>query len=889
MNASYRLQLTPDFTFEDVHALLPYFQKLGVTHLYLSPITEARAGSTHGYDVINHNQIREAFGGEEGFERLREAAHEHNLSFILDYVPNHAGVGSRNAYWQDVLAYGPNSAHADFFDIDWTPTKPELQNKVLLPFLGGPYGDILDSDELSLAYADGRFYVAYYDNLFALYPGSYAQILEGMLPGLERTESYFDLKDLSDDYASLEPSQRDKAEGLRTRLLALAERIDLEEKLPRLGPHDMHALLEGQFFRLSYWQTAGSEINYRRFFDINELVGLRMETPEIFWEAHRTLGELLVKENVDGVRIDHVDGLFDPHGYLEQLKALGSRKVWVEKILAHGEVLPDEWPVEGTSGYEFMNDAMGVLLYRENERAVMRAYRRFLGEITPFEDEAHDAKRLVMETSLTGELTRLAGELNELSEADYHTRDFTLDSLQEALAETIAAFPRYRTYLPFDRDEAKEIVREAVQTAKRRNLAAELSVYDFIERSLIGDVKEDLRGAQDAFIGRFQQYTAPVTAKGIEDTTFYRYIPLVALNEVGGEPEHFGTDAHGFHSRARFRAYRYPENLLATATHDHKRGEDTRMRLIALAEHTDAWEEVLSALNERAQALRQKRTERTPFQHSVTRNDAYLFYQLLVALWVGEEPDSLAERLEAYVEKAVREAKVNSSWLNPNTEYEEELKTFVREMTTDEEVAGIVEPLAQDLAKDGFTNGLSQLILKLTTPGVPDFYQGTELLDLSLVDPDNRRPVDYAERNALLDEMAPLLENPDADTLNGWLHAQNPHAKLYLMAQLLKLRGEQNALFRGDYRDLEVTGEGCEYLLAYMREAQDDALLAVVPRFPARRANQDLSGVSIVIPEDMRGKSWRDALSGAEVNLGEHLAPTDLPLPFAALVSLSKE
>ena len=326
----------------------------------------------------------------------------------------------------------------------------------------------------------------------------------------------------------------------------------------RWKPRTCTTLLEGQFFRLSYWQTAGSEINYRRFFDINELVGLRMESPEVFWDAHRALGELLVKEGMDGVRIDHIDGLFDPHGYLERLKALGSRMVWVEKILAHGEVLPEAWPVEGTSGYEFMNDAMGVLLYQEGELSVTRAYRRFLGDYTPFEEEVHDAKRLVMETSLTGELTRLAGELNELSEADYHTRDFTLDSLQEALAEVIAAFPRYRTYLPFDKDEAKEIVREAVQSAKRRNLAAELSVYDFIERSLIGNVKEDLRGAQDAFIGRFQQYTAPVTAKGIEDTTFYRYIPLVALNEVGGEPEHFGTDAHGFHSRARFRAYRYP-------------------------------------------------------------------------------------------------------------------------------------------------------------------------------------------------------------------------------------------------------------------------------------------------------------------------------------------
>ena len=886
MNASYRLQLTPDFDFEAVRALLPYFQKLGISHLYLSPITEARRGSTHGYDVIDHNRIREALGGAEGFEKLREAAQQHDLSFILDFVPNHAGVGPRNAYWQDVLAYGPNAAHTNFFDIDWIPIKPELQNKVLLPFLGSPYGEVLDNGELGLIYEGGRFYATYYDNRFALYPGSYAQILEAMLPQFERTERYFDIKDLADAYASMEPSQRDKAEGLRTRLEALDEHIDLNENLPQFEPAQMHALLEGQFFRLSYWQTAGSEINYRRFFDINELVGLRMETPEVFWEAHHLLGELLVKEGMDGVRIDHIDGLFDPQGYLERLKELGSKQVWVEKILAHGEVLPDAWPTQGTSGYEFMNDAMGVLLYREGELPILRAYRRFLGDYKPYEDEVHDAKRLVMETSLTGELSRLAGELNALSEADYHTRDFTLDSLQEALAETIAAFPRYRTYLPHDPEEAKEIIKEAINTAKRRNLASELSVYDFIERSLIGEVQEALRGEQDALIGRFQQYTAPVTAKGVEDTTFYRYMPLIALNEVGGEPAEFGTDAHGFHSRARFRAYRYPENLLATATHDHKRGEDTRMRLIALAEHIGAWEEVLNALDERARALKQARVETTPFQQTVSKNDAYLFYQLLLALWVGEEPDSLSERLAAYMEKAVREAKLNSSWLNPNSEYEEELKAFILELTHDDEVAQIIEPLAQDLAHDGFTNGLSQLILKLTTPGVPDFYQGTEFLDLSLVDPDNRRPVDYAERDGMLDKMAPLLENPEPETFKDWFEAQDPHAKLFVMAQLLRVRREQAALFKGDYRDLELTGKGSECFLAYLREAEDNALLVVVPRFPAMRADQDLSEVRITLPEDMRGRGWRDALSGTEFEVQESLDPNDLPLPYAVCVSL---
>ncbi len=885
MNASYRLQLTPEFTFADVQNLLPYFDKLGVSHLYLSPITEARLGSTHGYDVIDHNRVREAFGGREGLDALMAAAKTHSLKLILDFVPNHAGVAPRNTLWHDVLAYGPHSPNAGFFDIDWQPLKTELAGKVLLPFLGGPYGDIVDGGELGLLYLEGRFYVTYYDSRFALNPASYPVILERLLPQFERSDVYFDLKDLLDAYADLGPEEVEKAEALRVRLSALAEQLKLETlDLPDLGPAVMHALLERQFWRLAHWQTAGYDINYRRFFDINELVALHMETSEVFWSAHKLLGELALDEGVEGVRIDHIDGLFDPQGYLDNLKALGIKKAWAEKILALGEVLPETWVTAGTSGYEFMNDVLGVLVQPTGEEPLLRAYRRFLGTVKPYEDEVHDAKLLVMETSLSGELVRLAAELGRLAEADYHTRDFTLQSLQEALAEIIAAFPRYRTYLPHGEDEAKTIIREAVGAAKRRNPVTEQSVYSFIESCLLEAREGNLETARSAFVGRFQQYTAPVTAKGIEDTTFYRYLPFAARNEVGGEPERFFTELHAFHARARFRAYRYPDNLLATATHDHKRGEDTRMRLATLSELPELWEETVTKLHERALELQRLNPTGAPFSTTLHGSDLYLMYQLLGALRVGETPARLKERLLPYMEKAMREAKLHTSWLNPDSDYEGAVKGLLEGILEDETALSILEPLAAEMARLGFHNTLAQTVIKLTTPGVPDFYQGTELLDLSLVDPDNRRPVDYKTRSELIDKLEPLLENPDADIFRGWLNEQDPQAKMYLTTRLLRLRREHPELFAGEYRDLSVSGEGCEQLIAYVREGGGDAFLTLVTRFPKTAEETNLSAVTVEVPEALQGRAWLELLSGKRLTQ-DTFTLADFSLPFAVLLA----
>jgi (1->4)-alpha-D-glucan 1-alpha-D-glucosylmutase len=892
VRATYRLQLTPDFGFAEARAALPYLARLGVSHLYLSPITQARPESAHGYDVIQHNEIRAEFGGREGFEALRANAVEHGLGIVLDFVPNHAGVGPDNLAWQDVLAYGPHSPYGAWFDIEWYPLKEELRERILLPFLGSSYGDALDDGEIEIQRDGGAFWARYYDNRFALAPYTYTTILEDALTDHEREDVYFDLKDLADAYGELRPDERQKAQVLHARLETFDGRLDLEPALARLSGERLHELLERQFWRLALWKTAGHEINYRRFFNVNDLVALRMEREEVFWEAHRLLGELISQEGMAGVRIDHVDGLFDPHGYLENLKSLGARRVWVEKIQAPGETLPDAWPVDGTSGYEFLNDVLRLLVHPDGELPLRTAFRRLAGDMPPFEEIARDSKRLVMATSLASELTRLADELTRLSEADYHTRDHTREAIREALAETIADFDRYRTYLPHDPEEAAEVIDHAIAEAKRHSRAFEPSVFDFLRSTLLEEADEGLEAQRRAFVGHFQQYTAPVTAKGVEDTSFYRYFPLVALNEVGGEPDHFTVTPQAFHAHAKFRAHRYPEALVTTATHDHKRGADTRMRLVALAEHSDLWFETVQELFEQTGVGRSGLGEL-----GVHPADAYFLFQHVASLWVGSAPDTLAERLVPFVEKAVREGKERSSWINPDEAYERVLREFTRAAVLDEEVGRIVAPLAETLAETGFDNALTQLVLQLTTPGVPDLYQGTELFDLSLVDPDNRRPVDFAQRSGLLDELAQLIEQPQPDRVAELLAERSEKAKLFLTTRLLRFRRDHPEPFAGGYRTLDAEGVAARHVVSFARQpatdegddadgdrAEGSELVVIATRFPATlRREGGWRDTAVPLPESFRGGGWRDVLSGADVPGDDLVRLSDLPLPVAVL------
>ncbi len=869
MIATYRLQLQPDFGFKEVQELLPYLSALGISHLYLSPVMEARPASTHGYDVIDHNAIREELGGREAFDRLVEAACRVDLGLILDFVPNHAGVGPRNSYWQDVLAYGPHSTYASYFDVDWQPIKPELRGKILLPFLGRPYGEVLDDGELRLSYDDGYFYASYYENRYRMNPASYTPVLDTLLRALERTTPYWDLKDLVEAYRTLEPHEREKAEALRKRLANLFNRIDYQQVLDAHEPAEIHDLLELQFWRLAFWKTAGYEINYRRFFDINGLVALRMEDDHVFWDAHQLLAEILAMEGVEGVRIDHIDGLFDPHHYLDRLEKVGAGQVWVEKILASGETLPDAWHVAGTTGYEFLNDAMGVLLRGDARIALEKIYRRTTGMVLSYDDEVNQSKKDVIEASLSSELFRLAYELDRISEADYHTRDYTLEALRLALVEVVAAFDRYRTYLPYEAETAREVVQKAVYRARARNPVSEQTVYDFIAGVLLGDVREDLLAVQRAFVGRFQQYTAPVAAKGVEDTAFYRYLPLSALNEVGGEPGEFGQSLHAFHSRARFRAHRYPNSLLSTGTHDHKRGEDTRMRLIALSEMPDRWEDVVRSLLEIGEAHIE--------DAGPSRIDQYLFFQTLVALWHGSDRGELPDRLAAYMQKASRESKRQTSWTYPDAAYEEALESYVRGVLDDERLSEAIDAFARDLAALGFLNSLSQLLLKMTTPGVPDVYQGSELLDLTLVDPDNRRPVDYQLRLHLLEEMGALLEAPSAGAVRDLIDSGDEKAKLYLTAALLRLRRDAPLLMSADYTPIDVNDS--EQWIAFARTHETEALVVAVRRWHGSA----LEGGSLILPPPLVNRAWTDVLTGETIDAGNSIALDQLPLPWSVM------
>jgi len=892
MNATYRLQLTPDLGFAEVEALVPYLRQLGVSHLYLSPITEARPGSEHGYDVIDHNSVREAFGGREAFESLRETAVDADLGLVLDFVPNHAGVGPANKAWQDVLAYGRHSAYVHHFDIDWDPLKPELQGKILLPFLGDTYGTVLDNGDITLAYDDGRFYAAYYEHRFALSPRTYPQILDALLPAFERTDAYFDLQELRDAFTDLAPPDRERAEALCRRLDAVDVSFDDDVLTEALDRSELHRLFERQHWRLAYWKTAGREINYRRFFTINDLVGLRMEDEDLFWGAHRLLGDLLAEEGVDGVRIDHIDGLFDPHKYLDRLHDLGADRIWVEKILAPGETLPEGWPVDGTTGYKFLNDAMGVLLHPDGEEPLSRIYRRAVPSARSFEEHAYRSKSLIIEQTLTSELARLAYGLDRLSEADYHTRDVTLAALREALKEIVAAFDRYRTFLPYEDEEAREVVQEAIHRALQRNPAAEPTVFEFVEHAIFGELREDLQDDQQAWVGRLQQYTGPVAAKGIEDTAFYRYNRLAALNEVGGEPDAFGVHDHAFHARNRFRARQYPETLITTATHDHKRGADPRTRLLAIAEMPERWAEVVQALDEVGDPYRGA--------HGPSDNDEYLFYQTLAALWCdaagtprdAEAREVLSDRLWDYMEKAVREAKQQTSWINPNIDYETDLEAVVRGVTTDDETPDVLDSFATQLAEAGFANRLSQLTLKGTAPGVPDVYRGTEMADLSLVDPDNRRPVDWDVRRDALDDLGPLLDDPSPNAVQDLFDGPDPHAYLYLTARLLRWRRAHPDLAAAKgYTDLTPEGEGADDWLAFARftgdaDDPDAALLTVVARHPLTRDPD--APTTLPLPDPLANRSWTDVLSGADVDAGDSLRLQALPTSQAAVLQSGK-
>ncbi len=886
--ATYRLQMNRDFKLHQATKLLPYLDELGVSHCYLSPIFKARAGSRHGYDITDHSSLNPEITDAEDFEQFVAELKRRGMGQIIDMVPNHMGImGADNGWWLDVLENGPASRFAGYFDIDWYARAGELPGRVLLPVLGDHYGAVLESGELRLEFnaKEGSFSVFYYEHRFPVDPREYPHILGHDLARLQARLGTEDISLLefqslvtafghlpgrdSMDPESVDERNRDK-EVHKHHLASLyigsadiAQFIDenVTECNGTTAPGSerfdlMHELLQAQAYRLAFWRVASDEINYRRFFDINDLAALRMDNPEVFEATHRLAHELLARGYVNGLRIDHPDGLYDPQEYFERLQAMvaamaprtdeeNTRPLYlvVEKILAAHEHLPESWPIHGTTGYDFAAACSGLFVDAAAEDAFTHIYQNFIHARPDFNELVRANKHLIMETSLAGELQVLASQLTRLAKGDRRTCDFTFNSLRGALAEIVASFPVYRTYVAHCETAPDDVryVEWAVGVAKKRSQAADTSIFDFVRDVLLARQgqgrDEGYRETACAFAMKFQQYSSPVMAKSVEDTTFYQYNRLVALNEVGSEPHRFGVSLAAFHHENQARARRWPHAMLAGSTHDNKRSEDVRARLAALSELAGEWRLVLS----RWSKLNRSKRRKLDAGNAPSRNDEYLLYQTLLGIWPFETPNAedmaqLAERVESYMIKAVREAKVSSSWMNPNADYEAATGDFVRALLAPEPNNLFLRdfiPFQQQVAHIGAFNSLAQLLLRLTSPGVPDFYQGSELWDFSLVDPDNRRPVDYAQRQAALRSIRAACDERGAAACAGELldRLQDGQIKLYLTWKTLALRRACEALFRdGDYLPLKTHGARAEQLCAFSRHAHGERLVVLVPR-----------------------------------------------------------
>jgi (1->4)-alpha-D-glucan 1-alpha-D-glucosylmutase len=889
--STYRVQLSREFGFAQARDLVPYLARLGVTDCYTSPDLTANPGSLHGYDICDHSQLNPELGSEADARAFTDALAAHDLGQIVDFVPNHMACDpTGNPWWRDVLENGPSSPYASFFDIDWDPVKPELHGKVLLPVLGDQYGVVLERGALQLRLEAGALTLGYGALSLPINPRQTPRVLGADLDRLAREvpdegdrREYLSILTALDNlppYTERDPAriaerQREK-EVARERLARLIEgsaaiRAYVEACVRRTNGvagdarsfDDLHALLEAQAYRLAYWRTASDEVNYRRFFDINELVALRMEDPAVFDAVHGLLARRIADGTVTGIRVDHPDGLFDPQTYFERLQALmrtalrdraAGRTLYVvaEKILAPGESLSPDWPVSGTTGYGFLNLVAGLFIDGRQTPRLRRIYAQITGGQATFDETAYGSKCAILDSSMAAELNVLAHALNRISEGDRRCRDFTLQSCRRALREVVACFPLYRTYVSergasaFDR----EAVAAAIAEARRRNPLVEGSIFEFLEENLLPPAAgsadpgaaERLRFAMHA-----QQVTAPVQAKGVEDTAFYRYHALLAANDVGGHPGRLGVSPAEFHDANRRRLADWPLEMLATSTHDTKRGEDARLRLAALSELTGEWRQAVSRW------MRTNARHRTKIggAWAPDRNDEYLFYQALLGVWPAEPPAApprqapagLAPRLTAYMQKAVREAKVHTSWIEENPAYGRAVAHFVEHTLasgTSARFLASFAPLARRVARAGALNSLAQLVLKLVAPGVPDFYQGSELWNLSLVDPDNRHPVDFDARRRQLDALIPVIEDANAGRVvagevSALLdHWEDGRIKLYVTAAGLQTRRRHaDLLAAGTYDPLETGGRGADHLVGFARSDRSGALLAIVPRLTA--------------------------------------------------------
>jgi (1->4)-alpha-D-glucan 1-alpha-D-glucosylmutase len=1015
--ATYRLQLHAGFTLRDAAAIVPYLARLGISHVYCSPYLRAKAGSTHGYDLCDHSQINPELGGAAAYREFVAALRQHGMSHILDMVPNHMAASTQNPWWYDVLENGPNSPYAQFFDIDWHPVKPELADRILLPILGKQYGEALEEGQLQVEYRDGAFFLRYFDHDLPLGPKSAVPILSLRLTDLRselgpEAAEFLELESIitsldhlppqtARDLASVRERQREK-EVVKRRLRELTaasepvrRHIERSVQIYNGTPNeprsvdDLDQLLNQQAYRLSQWRAAFDEINYRRFFDINELAAISMEAPDVFWRSHILVRSLLTEGSLSGLRIDHIDGLFDPEQYLlrlqwayladlgqlafqrlvaearpaeppgagdeqagapaaeaaafnaqaewmrlapevlrlccgqvslppppaEEFRALfgpetvvefptgepaaplppanfaGARPLFVltEKILGPDEPLPESWPVAGTTGYDFLAVMNGLFVSPAGWDEIVKNYRRFTAHNATYEEVVQANKRLILRVAMSSELLMLAHGFNRVSEQHRRSRDLTLNMLRLAAREVLVSFPVYRVYPSrkgvSERD--RRFVDFAVAMAKRQNPAFDPAVFDFVRNVLLLQHPDGLSANaiadREILAGKFQQVTSPVMAKGVEDTSFYVWFPLASVNEVGGDPRRPTTTVRQFHEQNQHRAVRYRQAMLATTTHDTKRSEDVRARLNVLSEIPGEWRNTVQRLTR----INKRWRREVDGEAAPSLADEYLFYQSVLGVWPHQPPSAderklLIERLQGYMEKAIHEAKQRTSWLNPSRAYDEAVREFVAKALREghqNRFAAEIQALLGRIAAASQYNALSQVVLKLLSPGVPDIYQGQETWNYSLVDPDNRRPVDFAQLQATL---ADVTGEQPRETRAPEIHAlDDPRLKLLVTHRLLGVRRRLAHLWmQGEYLPLEVTGALADHLLAFAWRAgqsQQIELVAAVPRFMQR----------FVAPQSMKGQSSLAEPPKCECVSPELWQGTAITLPAAAGVATS--
>jgi (1->4)-alpha-D-glucan 1-alpha-D-glucosylmutase len=891
--ATYRLQLNKEFGFDQAAALAPYLARLGVSHVYCSPYLRARPGSTHGYDIVSHTELNPELGDAEAFDRMVAAFRDNGLGQVLDFVPNHMGVGGAdNPWWLDVLEWGPDSEFADWFDIDWESDRRYLQGKLLVPFLGDQYGAVLQSGALRLKYdgeAGSLAVWAYDSHKLPISPLHYERVLGDTHPDLERVGDAFAhlsnwrphiarrALDLKAELAKAAKEDADVATAIQTAVDHFnGETGDLQSWA------GLDALIRDQHWRPAHFRVAADDINYRRFFNINDLAGIRMEHSELFDHAHSLVFGLLEEGVLDGIRLDHVDGLLDPKGYCLRLREKAPRPFYliVEKILAPHESLREDWDVEGTTGYEFANLVTGLLNDPAGEEPLTRFYAAFTGERHAFRDIVRDSKMRIMENEMASELNVLARDAARVARSNPRTADFTNNVLQRALKEIIAVFPVYRTYVdgrtaPTDAD--RRDIDWAVAQARRHGAALDPSVFDFLHQLLTCDLVAEPRSgfsrvAVVRVAMRAQQYSGPVMAKGLEDTAFYRYNRMLALNEVGGHPDQFRVSLSAFHHANAQRAKRTPHGMLSTSTHDTKRGEDTRARLSVLSEMPDDWAQQVTLWSRMLRARAAGSSEEAP----PDRNDEYVFYQLLLGAWPAELSageldagvEAFRQRIEGAMTKAMREAKVHTTWASPNATYEDAVMGFIRYALDTSRTNAFLDSFSgfqRRVATLGAHNSLVQTVLKLTVPGVPDIYQGAELWDFSLVDPDNRRPVDYEERRSLL-ESEKAGSTDSAELLENW---RDGRIKLRVLSELLALRRREPQLFSsGSYEPLSARGPQANRVCAFMRTDDGRTLVTVAALYPSFGHSAETWGdCTVTLPSKAGPQQWTELFSGRELSL----------------------